>query len=201
MKKYLLLLSVLLMTGCSTTFAYNNASWLVYWYLDDYVELNSSQEEQFDQMLAQWMSWHRSQELPKYEAQLGEIIEDIKSKNINHERITYHREKVRAHWVRARECIADDLVTLGRTLDEDQIIYMFAALEKENTESEEEIAERNEKSKKEREKDWVKQNQKGMRRWMGRLSNEQKDFIAGFNTSFESTSDLWLGYRLSLIHI
>ena len=39
----LLLVSV---TGCSSKFAYNNLDWLVYWYVDDYIEFSDQQEEQ-----------------------------------------------------------------------------------------------------------------------------------------------------------
>ena len=195
MKKIILLLCVLMISGCSTKFAYNNASWLIYWYMDDYVELNDEQEDQFDVYFEQWMQWHRTQELPKYARQLNEIISDIKSQNIDAQRIAYHRDLARSHWVRARAYIAPDLVELGRTLDQEPLDYMFAALEEENQDDEEEINENKALSQDKRDKKWVKRNQKNMKRWMGRLSDDQKAHIASFRERFESTGELWLGYK------
>lgn len=195
MKKIILLTCVLLLSGCSTKFAYNNASWLIYWYMDDYIELNDAQEDQFDAYFDNWIEWHKTEELPKYGAQLDEIIDDIKQQNISANRIAYHRDKARAHWVRAREHIALDLVALGATLDEEQIAYLFAALEEENQDDEEDMEENRALSKEKRDRKWIKRNQKNIKRWMGRLSDEQETFIAGFRERFESTGELWLGYK------
>ncbi len=197
MKKIIIILTVLLLSGCSTTFAYNNASWLVYWYLDDYLELNDAQEDQFDGYLESWLQWHRTQELPKYEAQLTELIDDVSAGNMSVERVAYHREKAKGHWIRAREFVALDIVELAKTLDDQQVSDLFEALEEENVEDEEDLQENKEKSLSKREKDWVKRNQKGMRRWLGKLSDEQKEFIMSFNDRFESTREHWLMYKRS----
>jgi hypothetical protein len=145
MKKIIVLLCVLLLSGCSTTFAYNNASWLVHWYLDDFVELNAEQEEQFDKVFEQWMTWHRNEELPLYQAHLQDVVKDIQAKNISQTVIEQHRERARQHWVRARTYVANDIVDLAVTLDDKQIAGFFKALEDENIEDEERIADRREK--------------------------------------------------------
>lgn len=163
--------------------------------MDDYIELNDAQEDQFDAYFDKWMQWHRAEELPKYAAQLAEIINDVKTQNITTNRIAYHRDKARSHWVRAREYIAPDLVALGRTLDEEQLAYMFDALEQENQDDQEEIEENKALSQQEYDKKWIKRNQKNMRRWMGRLSDEQKAHIAKYKERFASTSVLWLDYK------
>lgn len=66
----LLLLSL---SSCSSKFAYNNLDWWVYWYLDDYIELNDRQEEQFDDYLNNWLSWHKRSELNRYKAHLERV--------------------------------------------------------------------------------------------------------------------------------
>jgi hypothetical protein len=195
MKKITLLLCVLLLSGCTAKFAYNNASWLVYWYLDDYVELNNQQEDQFDKMLSKWIDWHRSSELPKYHAHLEEIINDIKTKQIDEDRIAYHREKGRDHWQRGRAYVAPDIVRLSKTLNEQQITYLFTKLEKENIEDEEENAEYRGLTPAQQNKKWVKRNEKGAKKWIGKLNNEQKLHITQFRERFEKTGDYWLTYK------
>jgi hypothetical protein len=197
MKKIIVLVFVLLLTGCSTKFAYNNLSWLIYWYLDDYVELNNTQEDMFDDMLSNWMKWHRDNELPKYQLQLEDIIADIKNNNINEQSIIEHRERARAHWVRARAHVAPDVVKLGATLSQDQLVYLFANLEKENVEDEQEMQEERQLSQQERIEKWIKRNQKGIKRWFGKLSDEQENFIGTFYDRFESTRPHWLSYKRS----
>lgn len=185
----------LLLGGCSATFAYNNASWLVYWYLDDYVELNNEQEDMFDTMLDSWMVWHKKEELPQYQQQLEDIISDIKTNNVNEESINTHRERARQHWVRARSYVAPDLVRLGSTLSQSQVVYMFAKLDKENREDEEELNEISEFDEQERVEKWTKRNQKGLKKWIGKLTGEQKNLIASFHNQFESTGQYWIDYK------
>ncbi|KAF7764929.1 hypothetical protein PCIT_b1034 [Pseudoalteromonas citrea] len=40
MRLLIILLALLTVAGCSTKFAYRNAGWLTYWYLDDYISSN-----------------------------------------------------------------------------------------------------------------------------------------------------------------
>jgi len=195
MKKLMLLAFVLLLGGCSAKFAYNNVDWLIHWYIDDYVELNNAQEDMFDDMLGNWMLWHRQQELPQYKRQLSDIVTDIKNNNITEQSITQHRERAREHWVRARSHVAPDLVALGATLSQEQVIYLFANLEKRNVEDEEELKENQALSSNQRVEKWIERNQKGMRRWLGKLSDEQEAFIATFYQRFESTRPFWLAYK------
>lgn len=195
MKKITILVCALLLGGCSATFAYNNVSWLIYWYLDDYIELNNKQEDMFDEMLDGWMLWHKQNELPQYQQQLEDIISDIKTKNIDAESIKLHRERARQHWVRARTYVASDLVTLGSTLSQDQVVYFFASLDKENREDEEEIIEKQALDEKKKIEKWTKKNQKGIKKWTGKLTSEQKNLVASFHNRFESTSQFWLAYK------
>lgn len=195
MKKIMLLAFVLLLTGCSAKFAYNNINWLIYWYIDDYVELNNTQEDMFDDMLGDWILWHKREELPRYQQHLTDIASDIRNNNINQHSIMQHRDRARQHYVRAREHVASDLVTLAATLSQEQTLYLFANLEKRNVEDDEEFQEDAALDSQKRLEKWVARNKKGARRWLGRLSDEQEAFIATFYPRFESTRGFWLAYK------
>ena len=149
----------------------------------------------FDEMLEEWMLWHKQEELPKYQLQLEDIISDIKSDNVDAESIRLHRERAREHWVRARTYVAPDLVRLAGTLSPDQVVYLFASLDKENREDEEEINEKLALDEKKKIDKWTKNNQKGIKKWTGKLTEEQKVLVASFHNRFESTSQFWLAYK------
>lgn len=195
MKKFAIVILAILMSGCSTRFVYNNADWLVHWYLDDYVNLTKEQEQRFDDMFSSWLVWHRQNELPQYHAQLDDIIDEIITGNITAESIAQHRERLREHWVRARTYVAEDIVELAVDMSDEQMAYFFDQLEEKNLEDEEELQERLEMDTEKQTKDWVKRNQKNSRRWFGRLSDEQKDFITRFSDRFNSTRGHWIEYR------
>jgi len=72
-KKIIVIGLVLLLSGCSTKFVYKNLDWLVYWYVDDFVELSDEQERMVDVKLATWLEWHKNTEIPKYVAHLNEL--------------------------------------------------------------------------------------------------------------------------------
>ena len=90
MKKLILLFGFLLLVGCSTKFTYNNLDWLIHWYVDDYVELSDRQENLFDEHFANWLNWHRSEELAKYVKHLKSLKADVENERLTAESISDH---------------------------------------------------------------------------------------------------------------
>jgi hypothetical protein len=63
---------LLLVSGCSALrIGYSTAPDLVYWWLDGYIDFNSSQSSRVHQAITQWFAWHRRTQLPDYAAQLA----------------------------------------------------------------------------------------------------------------------------------
>lgn len=198
MKKGCLLFLMLLMSGCSSKLAYNNLDWLIYWYMDDYIELNDQQEAIFDKRLEQWIDWHRSEEMPRYIAHLKAVRDDIINDALNEERLMEHYEKATDHWQRLRAEITPELASMANRLNDDQVIRLFAALEKDNKESEESIIEIDEKTPEERAEQRLEDLQEDMSSRIGSLTDEQKAIIADFSPLFKRSSRLWLEYRRDL---
>ena len=64
-----------MLSGCSATqLIYNRVDILVRWYLDDYVSLDSEQQERFDARLETLLDWHRREELPAYVVLLDDAL-------------------------------------------------------------------------------------------------------------------------------
>jgi len=68
-----ILLLVLSMSGCGLKWTYNHLDWIVDWYKGDYLQLDESQEAEFDKALTQLQTWHRYQALPQYQAFLARL--------------------------------------------------------------------------------------------------------------------------------
>lgn len=195
MKKALLFIAVILLSACSSKFGYNNADWLIYWYLDDYVELTSDQEDVFDKKMTGWMRWHRNEELAKYKAHLLQVKDDVLNGKMTPERVTYHLDQGTSHWERVRDHLSPQIAELAATLDEKQISYFFAALEKENKEEEEKIREADALDDEERLSRRIEDLQQNVEGFIGKMTEEQKAIVIKYAPNFTSTRKDWLAYR------
>ncbi|MFC3120088.1 DUF6279 family lipoprotein [Agaribacter flavus] len=196
MKKILaVLFSVFILAGCSTTFAYKNIDWLIYWYLDDFIDFTDEQEETFDTYLQKWLAWHKANEMPKYLAHINQLVDEISTKQLSIARMEYHRQKTREHWERARDYIAPDLVELAPMLSDKQIEDMFTAFEKELKDEEKDYKKLRDKPPEKRKKDWVKKYKKRISKWLGSLTEEQKNYIENSYDSILPSRQLWIDYN------
>ena len=67
-----------LASGCSALrIGYGTAPDLVYWWLDGYVDFNSSQTPRAREAIRQWFAWHRTTQLPDYAAQLARAQAEV----------------------------------------------------------------------------------------------------------------------------
>ena len=186
------------LTACSSKLAYNNLDWWVYWYLDDYIELNDEQEERFDDYLSNWLRWHKQSELERYRKQLTTLKQQVKNDQLNYETVYAHMNDIRGHWERVRSEISPELAELSTDLTEQQIVSLFATLEKDNKEEEEERDEFLQQSQEERLEKRMESMIENVEERIGDLTNEQTQIIATYNTQFVSTSNEWLEYRRNI---
>ena len=69
--RFLVLLAAFLLAACSTlSLGYPQLPRLASWWIDSYLDLDRAQDAQLDAALAQMMSWHRRDELPRLQALL-----------------------------------------------------------------------------------------------------------------------------------
>ena len=198
MRSLLVVVFIIFLTSCSSKLAYNNLDWWVYWYMDDYIELKGEQEEKFDAHLQNWLSWHKKSELTRYKAQLEDIRKQIQNDTLNSSIVYNNLELARSHWERVRDEVSPELAAIAKTLDDEQVVTLFAALEKDNKEEEEERQEALEKSEAERLKDRIERIQETISERIGDLSKEQKQIVSTYAQQFISTGDAWIKYRRNI---
>jgi hypothetical protein len=187
-----LILLFILLTGCSTKFAYKNADWLAYWYVDDYVSLNDAQEDLLDKHLKTWLDWHKNSELPAYIAHLKQIRKDIEQGNIAPARIAYHNDKVIAHWHSVRAEVVPDLVSLAPNLNEKQVNNLFEELAEQEKEKQEKRAKLSDEK---RQKRWFTRTENSLENWLGDITSSQHKMVKSLYLAQSPTSHLWSDYR------
>ena len=195
MMKKICFVALLLLSGCSSQFAYNNLDWLVHWYLDDYIDLNKPQKNAFDERFAQWHQWHREAELENYVSHLNDLKDLLLEGDISTETVSEQFTRARGHWLRLREHIAPDVARLARLLSDEQVEAMFASLEENNVEDE---AERRGKSKEELSERFKERFEEQLQDYFGRLTEQQKLIVAEYARQVVPNRLEWLTYRRSV---
>lgn len=192
MKKLTALCLSLLLTACSSQFAYNNLDWLIHWYLDDYVDLNKSQKGLFDAQFANWHSWHRENELRHYTEQLQAIKLQLQGEAMTAQQVQQHFEQARGHWQRLRQRLTPDIAALAVQLSDAQIASLFAALEEKNVDDEQERLAMDEQ---EQQQLFEEQYIDRLSDYFGRLTEAQKMLVSDAASKVISNRVEWIRYK------
>ncbi|QOL24825.1 hypothetical protein LP316_10885 [Thalassotalea sp. LPB0316] len=186
----------LMLSGCSFSFVYNKLDWWVNWYLDDYVELDKTQQHVFDKAFEQLHLWHRKNELMRYHAHLSRFqtrVNEIDQGNpITADEIYDHVYEMRDHWYRFITFAEPYLTPLLAQLSAEQKQQLINKLAERN---EEMIAEREESSYEKRIKENTKSQKKSFKKWFGKLSKAQNELIEQTTPTYTSSFDDWIAYR------
>lgn len=186
------------LSGCGTQFTYNNLDWLIHWYVDDFIDLNRAQTKVFDEHFDKWHAWHRTQELPKYHAQLLKIREQVENKTLNEVELEQHFLSVKGFWENLRDHISPDLATMAASLTKEQENELFEELLEDNAKEQEEHDEFYAMSEEERNKDRLKRSEKGLKEWIGKLTAEQKAIIKSYQPQFKRNWKNWIHFHQNI---
>lgn len=184
------LLLLITMTGCSGKIAYNNADFLLRWYIGQYIELNDEQAPQVKALLDKALEWHRVNELPRYLAQLRELRTQIKEQSLTQEQMAAHQDRAFQHWVRVREYLAHDISLIAMSLNIDQMSTLFVNLTNEREEDQADFAKRQRKQP-----DRAERMIESFAETMGYVSDAQADLIRAMVPELKPTYQLWQDYQ------
>lgn len=113
-KKIVRLLTLILLTfsitSCSTKLIYNYADWVIFWAVDDYVELNDSQENILEIKIYELLKWHRQEELPYYTS----LLKELRTIVINKDEVAFEPlyQKTRVLWKRSAVKVTPEIIAL-----------------------------------------------------------------------------------------
>ncbi|PYF83491.1 hypothetical protein DFP75_102587 [Marinomonas alcarazii] len=194
-KLSIVLLFSFILSACSSSFAYNNLDWLLYWYVDDYIDLSSDQEAALDERIASWHSWHRSTELEKYQTQLNNLRAKLESGALTEEQWLREFAEAQQHLNRFRTKIAPELAGIAQTLSTEQVEDFLSAWHKKRQERQSESDKRTESERlmrrEERLVEFMEDN-------VGKLSEQQTNIIKQYVPTFISISTEQTAYHSRL---
>ena len=178
--------------ACSSTrLAYNYLDWVIGWYLDDYIQLNKEQDDYYDHQLEELLQWHRSDQLPRYVRFVDEMMLHVDRQvhtDMLLERKNTMREFIRVFMVRA----APDCIKLLLWLDPEQRQAFYAAGAEKQKHFEKKYLDEPEIESKKR---LYKQMKKILKRFIGRLTDEQENIVQRWADSLIRVQHLWLENR------
>ena len=188
---------LLCLGACSgTTFVYNQLDNILPWYIDDYVNLDGSQEQQLDQGLQPFLAWHRQQELPRYVELMNEIDGSL-GQPVTAKEVAVIYDGIEVAWLRLEEESLDWLLELGGTLSDEQVQDFLAYLQERQEEYEEEYLPRTEAEYREETYDSFVDS---FGNYMGRLDAGQRERLQQASAEMERSDGVWLQERAAWLH-
>jgi hypothetical protein len=185
------LLSLLLLAGCSSTFMYNQLDWLVPWYADDYVDLTRVQEKSLKQQLVVLLQWHRSEELPAYVEILNDIERDL-SGELSAATVRGWGEKMVVAWERLEERALPMVFAVGEQLSDEQMADFVENLNQRQQELEQEYLSRTDEEYVEDSYDNFEENLSDI---LGSLTDEQEQYLRESTQQIVRYDHEWLAER------
>lgn len=184
--------ALLFISACSgTSIVYNRLDFLLPWYVDDYAELNQVQKAYLDELLAPFLTWHRSQELPNY-VKVLEDIEDSLQRPQTPAGIAAVFTEFEQAWLRLESEALDWLLDLGTRLSDEQIAGFLDVLNERQREYEEEYLARTDE---EFYQDSYDNLLDSVQDYLGRLSEQQRDMLRNASRQLHRSDRAWLQGR------
>jgi len=121
-----------LLSSCSSIqLAYNQVDFLLKWWIDDYVDLTSEQEQLYDQSIPLLVKKHRQEELPKALQQLRKLRAKL-DQPLQIDDGVYIVKDIKSFSRTSINLLQDDAVTLSLSLQPKQFSYLENAFAKSN---------------------------------------------------------------------
>ena len=188
----LLLLAVaLVLPGCSFNLGYRYLDVLIAWRVDDYIDWNLAQQSEFEPRVRRLVEWHQSTQLAQYQ----QFLRDLKAtldKPLDLSTLEQiHRQIVGFSDAVITQAIPDSVFLLNSLTDQ-QVKELNVLLQKEHEELRSKYTEHDSD---ELRKTRLKRAKKLLRRWLGDLSENQKQLVSQWNQGLISTNEGWLVSR------
>jgi len=188
------LLTLLLVTACGPRWYYNHLDWMIPWYVDDYLSLDSEQRSALEIRLARQLNWHCRTQLPEYAAFLRSAGQEFQAPGhpVTREQFAYHLATLKHFWKDLMARIGPDMADILITASDEQVDELFRNIEKDNLEDQRIYIDLPERE--------ILQNRTDrmvarLEKWIGPLADTQQAAVQQWSRNVGATSSQWLANR------
>ncbi|MCO1333878.1 DUF6279 family lipoprotein [Microbulbifer sp. OS29] len=178
---FLFLVATFIGSCSSIQFAYNNVDYLIRWKLHDYVNLTQRQKQELQAALSSFFHWHRQTQLPRYADFLSQLANEVEQGQLETPQLAPVEKQLRQFIHAASSNAYDLLLPIAAQLTPHQIDQLQQNLRKKQRK----MLEKWQRSpwKIQRRRD--RQIRRESRRWLGTLTESQKQLIAAWVAQVE----------------
>ena len=185
-------LAAIMLVGCSTIkFAYDNVDWVLVNKADHYLDLNDSQRQLAEQLVAARMEVHRRKELPIYVATLKEVRVML-ADELTPTEVEFIKEQIPALYRRTMGDTIPSIVILLAAIDDAQIDHLQSRFAENNREFESDFMP---ESRQVRLHQRVERSIDIFAFFIGELRTEQVELVTHHRNAMPLTADDWLAYH------
>ena len=189
-----IILVALVLTGCGTRLVYPNLDWLIPWYLDNYMALDSRQKSDVKKVVSRHLNWHCGTQLDIYAKFLHEFSREVGDANhpITFSSMNQRWDELQGFWKKLMTKISPDVADLLLNLSDSQIDAMFTRLEKRNRELAAKHVDIDRDLIESKRRKYMLKNTK---RWISQLTPEQKQLVTEWSRLWKPTEVDWMTHR------
>ena len=195
MKKIICIISLLmLVVGCGPRLIYPHLDWLIPWYVDDYISLNSDQSSILKSRLVEQIDWHCRTQLSVYAESFRDMAADFENSSppVTYATLQSHYDRLMKHWKDLMRQIAPDVSEILITATDQQIDELFSNLDKKNQDLKSEYVDSPpDMLLKNRRKRMMERREY----WISSLTPEQKQAVTDWSLRLQPISEEWLHNR------
>ncbi|MCI8209458.1 hypothetical protein AUC61_07915 [Pseudomonas sp. S25] len=188
-----LLMALFILGGCTRIgLAYRNLDIIIPWSLSDYLEMNASQKDWFDERLKEHLSWHCTTQLPGYLGWLDRLQRMVETNQVTHDGLQARTDEAKLAIAQISQQITPSAVELLAQLDDKQVLEMQNAFAKDQRKRENEFL----KEPLPRQiSDRAERMEKRLSPWLGKLNATQQQRIQSWSESLGEQNRAWLDNR------
>lgn len=183
---------LLLLAGCSTAFFYRQIDWLVPTYVNQYLPLDAGQRSLLDGHVQELLAWHCESQLPHYAAWLRAVNADLQAGRLDPVRIQAHTLQMEAFWRELGLAVSPRLAELLASTRDEQVRALLDNLREKEEEFRQDFVEAPSRKVERR---LAERMEKRLRRWVGRLNDEQREAIAAWSRELAREQSASLAMR------
>jgi hypothetical protein len=182
----------LMLQGCGVKLVYNNLDRLIRWQINDYIDMTDEQRSFYDEEIAVLLYWHRTTQLPEYAAYLETMSDDLDG-SIQIEEVRHLYETLRTWGDRIEKRAKPMTVGLMTRLTDEQVRNLPDGFKKTNNDL---LEDEDGKTAEESRAQWVKGFRGVGKRFIGKFSSEQLDYVTAQSQFYQPERHMWVEYRL-----